>query len=263
MTAQPAERVDHAAHLLAELDAVAQPADAQPLNAADVQAMDPQQRRAWFASTTGPQRWEVVGRPDQSDPRPRPRYAEDAACQGTDVDLSELKVQRHAEGLVMDACARCPVLAWCAADARDHNAWGLWAGVVLNNGKPSRARFVLPTEDASSCGPPAWSASAPPGSTTPPRPWASSASRARAGPCHTWTSSPSSRPGGSGDVAAVNAASLGASPEPNDGRPDGKRRAYAEGPREHGGVSGCRLWTSRTGPRSVPRRWAATSVSRG
>lgn len=144
MTALPAEqRTDHAGRVLAELEAVvAEPLEVEtvaplqsPRDAADVQAMSPEERRAWFAATSGKQRWQVVGRKDQPRPPADPQYAARAACRGTSVDLVELRSQAEGQPHAEAMCAQCPVLAWCAEDARDFPAHGLWAGVVLDGHK--------------------------------------------------------------------------------------------------------------------------------
>lgn len=183
MTAQPVEqRSDHSARHRAELQTVAaeQPGDegrvpaeleavaAEPLegheakqqspqDAADVQAMDPEARRAWFATTTGKQRWTVVGRTVQGRPPADPQYAARAACRGTSADLVELTSQAAAAEHVMHMCAQCPVLAWCAEDARDFPAHGLWAGVVLDGHKVAPGHVTeARTQTVPPGSPPGW-----------------------------------------------------------------------------------------------------------
>lgn len=146
MTAYPVEQQQTAPveRVLAELESVA--AEHQqdtrtvappqgPQDAADVQAMSPEERRAWFAATSGKQRWEVVGRKDQPRPPADPQYAARAACRGTSADLVELRSQAEGQPHAEAMCAQCPVFAWCAEDARDFPAHGLWAGVVLDGHK--------------------------------------------------------------------------------------------------------------------------------
>lgn len=119
----------------AEVEAVPDPRDA-----ADVAALSPDQRRAWFARTTGKQRWQVIGQGPQRRPPADPRYAQRAACRDVDADLVELTHQSTAAHHITDLCASCPVLAWCAQDAREFPSYGLWAGVVLAGYKAAPER---------------------------------------------------------------------------------------------------------------------------
>lgn len=121
--------------------------DVSPTTAADVQAMSPGERAAWMASTTGKERWRVLGDPGQPQPPRRPDWADVAACHASRVDLGELTTQAAGADMMAATCARCPVLAWCAAEAREHPAWGLWAGVVLINGRPGRENRGAPRPD--------------------------------------------------------------------------------------------------------------------
>jgi|GEM_PF-3661271 len=143
MSAQPAHRPtsDPTGRLSRELDAVADDARQQveaprPATLAQVAALTAEEREAWIRTTPAKDRWEAL----QAGRRPPVdhEWAERAACASADADLVELTSQEAAQKYAVTLCAHCPVLAWCAADAAEHDAYGLWSGAVLRHGSPAR-----------------------------------------------------------------------------------------------------------------------------
>ncbi|WP_151526073.1 WhiB family transcriptional regulator [Serinicoccus kebangsaanensis] len=145
MSAQQVEQQDSSDRLTAELEAVAPPRDEQepvpqPRDVTEVAALTDEERAAWLERTPPKRRWEALTSGDL--PHRGARWHEQAQCQGSDVDLVDLATQTDARPHALALCARCPVLAECATEARQHPAHGLWAGVGLEFGKPAPTQHL-------------------------------------------------------------------------------------------------------------------------
>jgi hypothetical protein len=71
---------------------------------------------------------------------PRDNWKDDAACLGFDPQLFFETYEENIEirASIDEFCADCPLMRKCFAVGVSQKAYGVWGGVYLENGKPSR-----------------------------------------------------------------------------------------------------------------------------